>query len=105
MLTASASADVRRGDRGEDVEEIENFLYKDNDNEAGQSAGDSCHWHGNDGRIIYIDEDEVTLVVGYFTDEEIKDIITKFENDEDLGEIDDQIVWGTREEFDEEQEC
>lgn len=91
-----------------DIDEIENFLYNDNSNrfEAsyGPSAGDTCHWHGNDGRIIYIDDDECTLVLGDFTDEEINDIITKFENDEDLGEIDDQIVWGTRDEFDEQQE-
>lgn len=90
----------------EDIDDIENFLYKDNndDNEVGPSAGDTCNWHGENAHIIYIDEDECTLLVGDFSDDEVNEIITKFENDEDLGEIDDQIVWGTRDEFDEEQE-
>lgn len=92
----------------EDIDEIENFLYNDNSNlfEAsyGPSAGDTCYWHGEDAHIIYIDDDECTLLVGNFTDEEVNDIITKYENDEDLGEIDERIVWATREEFDEQQE-
>lgn len=92
----------------EDIDEIENLLYNDNSNRFdanyGAASGDSCYWHGEDGHIIYIDDDEATILVGDFTDEEVNDIITKYENDEDLGEIDERIVWATREEFDEQQE-
>lgn len=78
----------------EDVDEIENFLYKDKSNNHTSELGDTCYAH-----VIHVDDDEVALLVGDFTDEEVNEIITKFENDENLGDIDDQIVWVAKEEI------
>lgn len=84
----------------EDIEDIENFLYKDNSNSHTHALGDTCYWLGENAHIIHVDDDEVALLVGDFYDYEVNDIITKFENDEDLGDIDDQIVWVAKEEID-----
>ena len=60
-------------------------------------------WHGYDAIVVYMDDDEYTILVGPFTEEDAIEFIENGdtpENDEKYGEY---VVTCTHEEWDEQQ--
>ena len=65
---------------------------------------DSGYWYGDDAWVLYDDGYELVILVGGYTLEEALSVKEMADNDIDLGEYDDYVVWTDAEEWIEQQE-
>lgn len=76
------------------------WVLEEEDNEELQSG----YWHGEDAWVLFDDGTSLTILVGGHTLEEALSVKEMVDNDIDLGEYDDYVVWTDAEEWLEQQE-
>lgn len=65
---------------------------------------DSGVWDGNDAVILQVDEQQMVILVGGYALNEALQVKGLLDNDLDLGDYDDNVVWTNTNEWAEEQE-
>lgn len=65
---------------------------------------DSGYWYGDDAWVLYDDGGELVILVGGYTLEQAIKVKEMTDDDIDLGEYNDYVVWTDKEEWIEQQE-
>ena len=83
------------------METLQEFILKYiNESDSNDTTGS---WHGNNAHILNDDGDGYTILIGDYTDEEIRKVAKLVENEEDLGDYKDWVKYVSYEEWESQQ--